>query len=37
MTIDFEDRLDEQSKAVLETIPDEALDLSDIPRLRGLA
>ena len=36
MTIDFEDRLDEQSKAVLETIPEEALDLSDIPRLRGL-
>ena len=34
MTVDYEDRLDEQSKAVLETIPDEALDFSDIPRLR---
>ena len=32
--MDYEDRLDEQSKAVLETIPEEALDLSDIPRLR---
>ena len=35
MTRDFEDRLDEKSKAVLEMIPQEALDLSDIPRLRG--
>ncbi len=34
MTMDFEDRLDEQSKAVLEMIPAEMLDLSDIPRAR---
>ena len=34
MKVEYEDRLDEESKAVLETIPDEALDHSDIPRLR---
>ena len=34
MTMDFEDRLDEQGKAVLEMIPAEMLDLSDIPRAR---
>ena len=33
--MDFEDRLDEKSRAVLEMIPEEALDLSDIPRVRG--
>ncbi len=34
MTMTFEERLDEQSKAVLEMIPAEMLDLSDIPRAR---
>ena len=34
VTVHYEDRLDEQSKSVLESIPDEAVDLSDIPRLR---
>ena len=32
--MDYEDRLDAESKAVLETIPLEALDLSNIPRQR---
>ena len=32
--MDFENRLDEQSKAVLEMIPEELLDLSDIPKAR---
>jgi len=34
--MDFEDRLDEQSKAVLEMIPAEMLDLSDIPSARAM-
>ena len=33
--IDFEDRLDEESKAVLEMIPESLLDLSDIPMARA--
>ena len=33
--MDFEDRLDEQSKAVLEFIPESLLDLSDIPAARA--
>ncbi|MCE2526860.1 MAG: alpha/beta hydrolase [Actinomycetia bacterium] len=32
--MEYEDRLDEESKALLETIPEKALDLSDIPKLR---
>ena len=31
---DLNDRLDEQSKAVLEMMPAELLDLSDIPKAR---
>ena len=34
--IDFEDRLDEESKAVLEMIPESLLDLSDIPAARAM-
>lgn len=34
--MEFEDRLDEQSKAVLQMIPDELLDLSDIGRARAM-
>ena len=34
--MEFEDRLDEQSKAVLEMIPAEMLDLSDIPSARAM-
>ena len=33
--MNFEDRLDEQSKAVLEMIPESLLDLSDIPAARA--
>ena len=33
--MEFEDRLDEQSKAVLEMIPESLLDLSDIPAARA--
>ena len=32
----FEDRLDEESKAVLEMIPEGLLDLSDIPTARAM-
>ena len=34
--INFEDRLDEESKAVLEMIPESLLDLSDIPAARAM-
>ena len=34
--MDIEDRLDEQSKAVLEMIPAELVDLTDIPRARSM-
>ena len=33
--VTFEDRLDEESKAVLETIPESLLDFSDIPTARA--
>ena len=35
--VDFDDRLDEAHKAVLEMIPDTLLDLTDIPMARQVA
>ena len=35
--VEFEDRLDEAHKAVLEMIPEALLDLSDIPTAREMA